>query len=89
MAENRVETVKFSIKLYRMNFEDEFCVLRFGNFMSHIMHCALSSLLQSVQYSIHNPRDLNNIYADTSELHTTLLATNFVAEHTAICNCSN
>ena len=32
---------------------------------------------------------LNNISALPSELHTTVLATNCVAQHTAICNCIN
>jgi len=57
--------------------------------MRHIMHCDLSSLLQSVQYTVHSPRELNNIYAEPSELQTTVLETGCVAQHTAICNCIN
>jgi hypothetical protein len=57
--------------------------------MSHIMHYAVSSLLLSVQYTVLSPRDFNNIYAATSEVHTTVFATNCVAQQNAICNYIN
>ena len=46
--------------------------------MSHIMNHALSNLLQLVQFTVHSLRDLNNIFADTPELYTTVLPTNFM-----------
>jgi hypothetical protein len=50
--------------------------------MKHIMSCALSSLLQLVQYTVHRLRYFNNIYPDTPELHTTELPTNCTVQHT-------
>jgi hypothetical protein len=41
--------------------------------MIHIMHYALSNLLHSFQYAVQSTRYLNNNYADTLELHTTVL----------------
>jgi len=57
--------------------------------MSHIMNYALSNLLQLAQYTVHNLRDLNNIYVHTPELYTTVLPTNCTVQHTTKCNYLN
>ena len=61
----------------------------FGNFVSHIMNYALSNMLQLTQYTFHTLRDLEKYIADTTKLYTAVLPTNFVAQHTPICNFLN
>ena len=89
MAENKAKhLVKFEI-ITQNDLWKTLLYFKHLVILSHIMHCSLSNLLQSVQHSVHSPRYLNNIKAATSELHTTVLATNCVAQHTAIWNYSN